>query len=230
MNYLLLMMGGSGTRANLGIPKQFYKIRGKEIYLHILDLIMKSNIAHKIVVVCPKAWFEHVARQLSSYNQISIAVGGDSRTESVFNGIKAIEHYLNNDDKILIHDATHPYFDKYAVLELLKVLDKEYAGTLVTHVWDTVYYSNKSYEKSDCTLQRERIAVGASPEGFRYEILKEFLSLQDTLDKSKFTSIGDMLSFKKIPLNFIWSDTPNLKITYKNDLELFEESFDLLIK
>ncbi len=229
MNYLLLMMGGSGTRANLGIPKQFYKVKGKEIYLHILDIISASQLIDKIVVVCPESWLDHVQKQIINNDKFVVTTGGDSRTQSVFNGVKAIEGNLQDRDCILIHDATHPYFDQYAVENLLKCLETKVAATLVTHVWDTVYYSNDNLSISEVTLERKKIAVGASPEGFQYALLKELIKecADQTLDC--FTSIGDMLRLKGVPLHLIWSDRPNLKITYRQDMELFEESFNLFI-
>lgn len=218
-NILFLMMGGVGSRTGLSIPKQFFEIKGKPIYEYILQKYLRSNLINRVIIICNKSYIDIVKAEVCKYKNISIEVvpGGSSRTESVLNGIrKCIDLKCPFDANILIHDTTHPYLD-YETLKLaLNLTSKEPAITFASHVWDTVYLSTE-HDCIDKTLPRSRIAVGASPEIFKFSLL---VSLLEEPDPEKYTSIGNYIESRNINIKIVWSDLINLKITYKEDLKL----------
>ena len=48
----ILLAGGSGSRMNSPIPKQYLKIRGKTIARYSFDVLVQCPDIHEIVVVC----------------------------------------------------------------------------------------------------------------------------------------------------------------------------------
>lgn len=224
---LFLMMGGSGTRLGASIPKQFLEVNGLPIYQFILNLYNQSDLVDRVVVVNNEKWNEKVREQLSSESYkfpIEIVSGGTTRSESIRNAVRFVNQNYQDDANVLIHDTTHPYLDTGATERLLKLLESgNSAATLVTHVWDTVYLCEQ--EGITETLKRQNIGVGASPEGFSLSFLKEAF-LNEAIDINRFTSVGNYAQSlgKKIPI--VWSSKINLKITYPDDLAIFQESIN----
>lgn len=60
MNIAVVLAGGVGARTGLEIPKQFYKIRDKEILSYTLTAFEKSEKIDKIVIVSLEEYFEKI--------------------------------------------------------------------------------------------------------------------------------------------------------------------------
>ncbi len=230
---LYLMMGGSGTRLGANIPKQFIEISGKPIYEHIIDLYSRSGLINLLVIVCKEEWINTVKKHLENYEanfHINVISGGKSRSESIKNAVIYTKENLKIEDadRILIHDTTHPYLDCNNTKLLIEKLDQGFnAATLVTHVWDTVYTceDNRVCE----TLKRENIGVGASPEGFKWKFLSD-IYLNSNQEIARFTSAVDLAQSQCIEIGIIWSSLINLKITYPDDLSVFEIATKYFLK
>lgn len=221
------MMGGTGSRMGSHKPKQFLEVGGIPVYEKILKLYSKTNFFDTICLICKNEWIEYLKKQLTNNdvinkNQIIIASGGETRSESVKNGlIKISEIGAESQDIVLIHDATHMYLDNENVDRLIKELTSVSAATIVTHVWDTVYQASIDCEKIDCTLTRKQIAVGASPEGFKFWLLKKIF-IDEKHDINKYTSVGDFVLKMGYSVKAIWSNVTNIKMTFPGDLTVMK--------
>ena len=229
---LFLMMGGSGTRLGSALPKQFLPVGGSAIYQFILDLYARAVqdeiiSIDRVVLINNREWRAHLEDALSSFASelpftLNIVDGGSTRSESIKNGVTFLSKELQEEAIVLIHDATHPYLDADATKKLCLLLESgKRAATLVTHVWDTVYLVKD--ERVSETLPRACIGVGASPEGFSFQFLKEMF-LSDKVDINQFTSAGNYAETIGEPIGTIWSSILNLKITYPDDLAVFQQA------
>lgn len=220
------MMGGIGSRFGAQVPKQFIRINEVPVYRKILNLYNKAGLIDDVLIICNEKWLGKLKEELiqTKFNfRHEIIAGGMTRSGSIRNGVLRLkEENYDDDTVVLIHDATHPYLDIRAVGDLCTVLNTYEAATLVTHVWDTVYLSDEDQKAITLTLPREKIAVGASPEGFQLSLLKSFY-LSETVDR--YTSVGNFLSENGIQVKLVWTDICNLKITYPEDLELYLKSY-----
>ena len=91
--YVLLMMGGSGTRFGAELPKQFTDIDGKPLFTYISNRISKMDAIDGIVVVVNPVYLNQTRiwiQDYCPYKIISVVSGGAIRSESVFNGLKAL--------------------------------------------------------------------------------------------------------------------------------------------
>lgn len=219
------MMGGSGTRMGGEIPKQLLEVNNTSVYQFILNLYNMQNIIDEVVLISNSDWTEHVKKQLNKKEYkfpINIIDGGRTRAESIKNGVLFLDERKNGwNGIVLIHDVTHPYLDVSAVSQLLSILDKSSSATIVTHIWDTVYDCDNEFVNN--TLKRERIGVGASPEGFRFDFLRKIFT-DKNMDINKFTCVGNHVQSIGEKLAIVWSPVINLKITYPDDFEIFKES------
>ena len=66
MNYLLLMMGGSGTRLGADRPKQYIEIDGIPIFFYILRSYNQLDCIDEIIIVSNEMWIDYVQKWVDS--------------------------------------------------------------------------------------------------------------------------------------------------------------------
>ncbi len=228
MNTVLLMMGGSGTRFGADIPKQYIKVNDRPIFSYILEGYNKLECVDKIIIVSHADWVDYVyeiAKEIKADKLYRVVTGGATRSESVRNGLLCANEYSNDDDVILIHDATHPYVDKKGTQEVIEGV-KEFGGaTLASFNYDTVYKMDDDHILTNIE-PRFNIVAGASPEAFTFKKIYDIYmnSTQEELDTM--TSAGAIALHYGITMKVVRANVINLKITYADDMDLFVKLVD----
>lgn len=105
---VIIVAGGSGSRAGGEELKQFRWIAGKPMLLHSLQLVQQREDVGMVVVVLP---FEHVGDPppwvfQCDTERLLLSVGGRERGESVRNGL---EDLSDESEIVVIHDAARPF-------------------------------------------------------------------------------------------------------------------------
>lgn len=225
MNYLLLMMAGSGVRFGADVPKQFIEIGDKPVFSYILKAYDNCDVVDGIVVVTHHDWIEHVhewSDRLGVDKLLSVVAGGDTRSESVRNGLIELNHTAKDEDVVMIHDATHPYVDREGVGMIIKAVKEHGGATLGQRQYDTVYRMNSSTHMLEKVIPREEIVSGASPEAFRFgDIYRIYMESKDD-EMAAMTSAGAIALHNGIPMKVVDTGLINLKITYKSDMEALQ--------
>ena len=226
MNYLLLMMGGKGTRLGADRPKQYIEIDGIPIFLYILRSYNQLECIDEIIIVSNDMWIDYVEKWINNLEikkPISIVSGGKTRSHSVYNGLKAIADKASDDDIVLLHDATHPYVDEDGTTKVIESL-KEYDGaTLGAYQYDTVYRMNDEGFITE-VIPRQELVAGASPEGFKFSEIFPIYDDADDEELEQMTSGGAIALEHGIKMKTIECNVINLKITYPHDLEIFKKT------
>lgn len=222
MNILLLMMGGSGTRLGADIPKQYIELENRPIFSYIVEAHQNCGDIDKIVIVSHENWLEYVHKWvgwLGADKVADIVAGGENRSASVRNGLKAMESWAGPEDVVLIHDATHPYCDEAGIRKVVEAVKKHGGATLAQPEYDTVYQcTGEGFV--DKVLPRQLVISGASPEAFRYQTISRIYCGASDQELGIMTSAGAIALAHGIPMQVILSDVLNLKITYPKDLRL----------
>lgn len=227
MNFVLLMMGGSGTRFSSEIPKQFVEVEGQPVFSYIMDRYDRFTKVDGIVLVCHKDWVDFASRwaaKLHIVKCIDTVAGGPTRSASVRNGLRRLAEIAADDDIVLMHDATHPYLDEGATAEAILAAQRYGAATLGQKQYDTVYRTDAEGTITE-VVPREQIVSGASPELFRFGSIHRIYedSSEDMLER--YTSAGAIALDNGLTMKVISTELVNLKITYKHDMELFQRLF-----
>lgn len=224
MNILLLMMGGSGTRLGAEIPKQYIEVSGHPIFYYIVREYAQMEDIDHICIVSHKDWLSFVRKAVEDIpfcQPLTMAAGGNTRSESVRNGLQAVKCIAGNEDIVLIHDATHPYVDKAGTAEIIEAV-KQYGGaTLGARQYDTCYQMNPE-NMLQCVIPRHELVSGASPEAFRYGDISRIYFHSNEEELAAMTSAGAIALAHNIPMKVIPAQVLNLKITYPEDLALFK--------
>lgn len=219
-------MGGVGSRFGADRPKQYVEIDGIPVFIHLLQALVETNCIDDIVIVSHSSWISFVKDNIKHYiktgKSIVITCGGDSRSESVKNGLLALANYSAADDVVLIHDATHPYVDKEGTKQVIEAVNKYGGATLGACQYDTCYRMNENNFIEE-VIPRQYLVSGASPEAFKFNIIYKIYMDASQEELNNMTSAGAIASAHNIKMKVIPSNILNLKITYPNDMEIFKQ-------
>jgi 2-C-methyl-D-erythritol 4-phosphate cytidylyltransferase/2-C-methyl-D-erythritol 2,4-cyclodiphosphate synthase len=212
VNIALIVAAGRGSRFNGTTPKQYQKIAG-------VSLLERSIISfHEIIdyiqiVIHPDdlLLYNEIAPR---YKLLPPVYGGESRQESVKNGLQQIS-YLHPKN-VLIHDASRPFVNRGLILDIIQSL-KIHKGVIpgVRAVDSIKQVIDGKIIKS---LDRNQIYLAQTPQGFDYKTIYE--SHQRSIKKA--TDDAAILEEFGIEVAILESDSSNFKITYKEDMRINE--------
>lgn len=94
MNMALLLAGGSGSRTEQDIPKQFFNVFEKPIILYTLEAFQRHPDIDGITVSCLEGWQEILrayARDAGITKLQKIVKGGENGQESARNALRELK-------------------------------------------------------------------------------------------------------------------------------------------
>ena len=213
----LIVSGGEGKRFDKKLPKQFFKINNKSILEKCVKKFVDSNLFYKIVVVCNKDFINASKKILNKY-KLSYVKGGNTRQESVYNGLKSINR--DHPNKVLIHDAVRPFFSKNLLFEIIKKLKSHDSVIPALKAFDSVRLFKKTEYKN---FNRENIKMIQTPQAFDfskiYNAHKKFKNENYTDDSLLFYKNGNKIKI-------ITGEIMNFKITEKKEFEEFKKIYE----
>lgn len=207
MNIVIVMSGGVGNRFGAVIPKQYNLIAGKPVIDYVLEAVNASKKADKAVIVMDSQWVDYSS--LIKSGNYDIAPNGNTRFESMYNGLKLIkEKYPCN--KIVIVDAVAPFLYSDLIDDYFDKLDQ----------YDAVITAQKITggftDYNDSNLDREKYIITQSPEGFGFELLWNNFDLNFPYQETA----GMLPKGSRRYYNFDFKN--NLKLTYDFELTYAE--------
>ena len=217
----LVPAAGTGTRFGDSLPKQYLDIDGHPLIFHTLKALSRvSRIDTIIVVLSPddNHWQNYPADWLLVGGKLSTAmVGGNSRGETIANGLNAISVSLNIDanDWIMVHDAARPCIRTELIEQFIDELENDRVGGLLAlPLADTIKRDDGNL-RVEKTLPRERLWRAQTPQMFRFALLKDALARcpQATDEAQAIEVLGHQPKL-------VMGDSANLKVTYAHDMKL----------
>ena len=160
-------------------------------------------------------WWPNI--QFQSTHEIKHCTGGDSRSQSVIKGLKAIQQQANETDRVLVHDAARPCITQKDIEILIKQSQNhKVGGLLVKPVSDTIKHSSDKLH-SVKTIDREQLFAALTPQMFRLDDLLSRLQQADPV-----LTTDDASAFEQAGLQplMVQGNSQNIKITYPDDLAL----------
>lgn len=218
----ILLAGGKGSRLNSKVAKQHIVIDNRQIIEYTLIAFSNCKKIDQIVVVSNPDYIDEVEELKNRFPKLTKVVsGGNSRSLSVENGVRAIEMVCADNDKIIISDAARPCVTLKELNGLIDALDEYKAATTGIECYETIL--KKENEELTQIIPRNGLVRQTSPEAYKYSVLK-WLYIDATVDIiSSYRNIGiDQLFGSGIEIGVVRSNPLNFKITTKEDLQLFE--------
>lgn len=223
MNYGILLAGGKGTRLGLPTPKQFLKIGNKTLLEHSVEKFANCPFLRHTVVVVPADWYEQSNNLLEelSLNHISVCLGGGTRQESLYKGLKYLKESfdITDEDIAVSHDVARPFVTIEIIRENIEICQKYGAADTVIPSSDTVVESTDQFQISSVPI-RKNMYLGQTPQTF---YIQQFVNIYETLSGEYLDIVTDaakILSDHGVNVGLVRGDVSNMKITTLFDLQL----------
>jgi 2-C-methyl-D-erythritol 4-phosphate cytidylyltransferase len=215
--FALIPAAGGGTRFGGAIPKQYQLLGARTMLEHAVEAMLgDQRIERVLIVVAPNdgRW-----ARIGFDRRVAVAtVGGESRAESVRNGLKALQGAGEN-DWVLVHDAARPCLTRHDLVRLLdRVGNDPVGGLLALQVADTVKRGVDF--RVEQTLRRDETWLAMTPQMFRIGALKRALDTHaKTHEVTDESAAMERMGLK--PLLIAASPT-NIKVTTRGDFTIAE--------
>ena len=162
---VLIVAAGKGTRAGGGLAKQWRPLAGRRVIDWTIEAFQRAGCGTIIVVRDPDN--EHAIEALAPYPELLLAVGGPSRSESVRNGLIALQEI--GVERVLIHDAARPCVCPQVIQQVLDALDDTPAAAPGLAVTDALWTGADGHVTG--TQDRSALFAAQTPQGFHFDAI-----------------------------------------------------------
>ena len=205
------MAGGSGSRMQSSLPKQFMILAGEPVVARTINTFAEALPGAEIVVVLPE---EHIPlwRNLSARFDVAphrTVCGGKERFDSVKNGLKALSEEV---EYIAIHDGVRALVSRRLIVGTMLEVEKCDAVIPVVDAVD----SYRVVEGEDSkVISRSMLRIVQTPQVFRSDILRrayeQEYDARFTDDATVVESLGTKITLSK-------GERSNIKLTTPEDM------------
>lgn len=215
--YFIVVAGGKGVRMGKDIPKQFIALQGLPILMHTISRLHQSVPDARIILVLPQKhidmWNELVCKH-SFDIPVQIAFGGDTRFDSVKNGLELIEE---EDALVAIHDGVRPFVSEQVVRRCFEEVVEKGAVIPVVRPVDSIRFGDE--DGGSKPIDRDRCYMVQTPQTFRFSLLRR--AYQQPYRPS-FTDDASVIEAIPAPVFLMDGNRENIKITTAYDLMVAE--------
>jgi len=215
--FAIIVAGGSGTRMQTAVPKQFLLLAGKPVLMHTIEAFHASAANPAIILVLPADYHTYWKELCTEYNfKIShqLVTGGETRFHSVKNGLDLIPDAHNT--VIAVHDAVRPLIS-HEIIENTYQYAAEH-GNAVTAVKsrDSVRLVEGDVSKN---LLRDNVYLVQTPQTFQSAQIKNAYKQAFAI---KFTDDASVVEETGVKINLFEGSHQNIKITFPEDIAIAE--------
>jgi 2-C-methyl-D-erythritol 4-phosphate cytidylyltransferase len=222
-SFALIPAAGSGTRAPGDRPKQYVALAGHPMLWHAVRALCVPPIEKVFVVLAPDdSHFTALDWTAFGERLEPLWCGGQSRRESVYNGLVASRDGWNADDWMLVHDAARPCLPAQDLQALLAECSAdEVGGILALPVAETVKKAAKDESGRHrilSTQDREQLWLAQTPQMFRAGLLAQALQRA----RGAVTDEASALEQMGLKPKLVAGSRENIKVTWPEDLAMAE--------
>ena len=222
--WAVIPAGGTGSRMNAAIPKQYLPVGGRPVIEHTLARICQCSSVSRVVVGIARADLNWPQLNFNSEKLTAVVEAGAERADTVANCLQFIVEQGGEADWVLVHDAARPCIRVSDIERLLgAVIEIADGGILALPLSDTIKRSGQNTTAGIIleTVPREGLWRAMTPQLFKAgELLSaieqarlEGVSLTDEASAMEVTAAKTML----VPCS-----QDNIKITLPQDIQFAE--------
>ena len=216
----VLLCAGSGSRMGGSIPKQYLPLHGVPICIHSTTHLQNCDVIDAIVFVCPRGDVQRVQEYVRQYEikkVISVCEGGDTRQESVRQGIL---HLPQETEFVAIHDGARCLIGEKAIEQVVREAYITKAAIAADVCIDTLKKTDAEKNVLS-TPDRNRFSIAQTPQVFEVELYKKALekAIFERLDCTDDSALVEAIS---VSVKCVYHGTENRKITRSGDIEFAE--------
>lgn len=228
MNVAVIIAAGSGHRMGQDIPKQFINVFDKPVLIYTLEGFQKHPMVDAIEVVCLEGWEAVVwayAKQFGIDKLKWIVKGGESGQESIRNGVFNLEGELSDEDIVIVHDGIRPLIEPFVLTDVIEKAT-EFGNAVTSMPYNEQIFVVSEEDSSTTTkyIPRETLRRVSTPQAYRFGLLdgKYHEAFEKEIGIYGSSYANTMMVELGVRLHFAAGSDKNIKLTTKDDLELFK--------
>jgi 2-C-methyl-D-erythritol 4-phosphate cytidylyltransferase len=207
----IIVAGGSGSRMETEIPKQFLELCGKPVLMHTIQVFHNFDPDSKIILVLPedqRQFWKGLCLKYSFPLIHQVVSGGKTRFHSVKNGLSQIE----GEGIVFIHDGVRPLVSKQTLDRCLETAQECGNAIPVLPVTESL---RKLEGDQNISVDRSQYFGVQTPQTFRSEQILEAFKQDFDLAFTDDASVAEKAGFS---IHMVEGNRENIKITTPIDL------------
>ncbi|MFC6080827.1 IspD/TarI family cytidylyltransferase [Sphaerisporangium aureirubrum] len=224
----VILAGGVGQRAGLGMPKQLALIAGRTIIEHTVAAFEAAPEIDEIVVLMAAGHTAEASRLVAGFSKVSRVIeGGASRTESTWRALQALGP---GECHVLLHDAVRPFVEPRVITECVEALESFSAVMVAVPTSDTIVVADGDFVRD--IPDRAPLRRVQTPQCFLLSVIRDayerafadpgFASRPATDD------CGVVLRYlPDVPIRIVAGSEHNIKVTHPVDVHIAEKLFQV---
>lgn len=213
--YVIIVAGGKGSRMKSNTPKQFIEINGEAVIVRTIKAFLNYNSLIKIIISVHKDFKVYLEELLLKHglnkNNIQITLGGETRFQSVKNGLSLIE---DQNAIVGIHDAARPFVSIQTIKTCFDTAKEKGNATPFVFVTDTIRKVDGQFNSS---VDRSLFRIIQTPQCFLASKIKDAFAQEYN---PIFTDDASVLEYNGEKINLVEGNIENIKITTPFDLSI----------
>ncbi|WP_333820890.1 2-C-methyl-D-erythritol 4-phosphate cytidylyltransferase [Ohtaekwangia sp.] len=213
--YALIVAGGKGTRIKSKLPKQFIELCGLPILMHTILAFYRYSSSIKIILVLPEDDFETWQALCKKHNfthSLILQKGGDSRFQSVKNGLDKIE----GDGLVAIHDGVRPLVSEDIIGASFRLAAVHQCAVASVRLKDSIRITDQDNTKA---MDRSRFRLIQTPQTFQVNLIKQAYQMKEDPSLTDDASVAEHSGHT---ISLFEGSYENIKITTPEDLIVAE--------
>ncbi|GAB2824528.1 IspD/TarI family cytidylyltransferase [Ferruginibacter profundus] len=212
----VIVAGGTGTRMNNTVPKQFLLLNHKPILYYTINTFLQSYDDMQIVLVLPEEYVaagQEIIDAFFDYSRIKITTGGRTRFHSVQNGLRLIKEECI----VFVHDAVRCLVSSDLIKRCYNAAIEFGSAIPVIDSKDSVRIVTG---EDNAAVERNSVKLVQTPQTFHSKILLPAFNIDY---KDKFTDEATVVEAFGLRIHLVEGEDDNFKITKPADLIVAEQ-------
>lgn len=204
----IVLAGGIGSRFGGNMPKQYFRILGKEMIAYSIELFRAAKSIDDFVVVLNPDEFANgrIAREYG----VRTVCGGKTRNWSLKNALEYIAREWPDCEKIIENNAACPLTASETIDEFIAKLDEyDWVQTTIKITDALGSYKNR-------TVDREDFFLIQAPDAYRFRELRECFDPDHPNGHPAVQLPPEARGYNA------FHDGPVFKVTHPNDIRIVE--------
>jgi len=214
--YAIIVAGGSGSRMQSALPKQFIELCGEPVLMHTIKAFYNSQASPQIILALNAGYHQLWAELCSKHNFTiphTIIAGGETRFHSVKNALDTID---DADALIAIQDAVRPLTNPDTIDKAYQCAAENETAVVAVKSRDSIRQVTNGVSTA---LNRDKIYLVQTPQTFQSALLKKAYEQPYTVN---FTDDASVVEQSGIKITLIEGNYSNIKITFPEDITIAE--------
>ncbi len=216
----IIPAAGSGTRMlSEQKEKPFLLLGDKPVIAHTLSCVDRMRCIDEVIVVVKDKYVSEIENLIKQYDIAkvkSVVVGGQTRMQSVYNGLKVLNAAL--DDIVVIHDGARPFVAENVVWRTIEVAGAKGAAVAGVLCSSTIKKVDNEAVIIN-TPDRSSLWEAQTPQTFQFGIIK---AAHENAEEKEVTDDSVLVENMGNRVCMVESDRCNIKITVPEDIKLGE--------